>query len=127
MVTHEEENACHVFYDGSCPLCRKEIDFYRRREGAERVEWIDVSAEDYPGTGGAPARDEAMKRFHVRRADGGLVSGGAAFAELWAALPELRILGIIFRIPPFSWAIKISYRAFLPMRPALQRIATQRR
>ncbi|MBX3507758.1 MAG: DUF393 domain-containing protein [Parvibaculum sp.] len=126
MVTPHEDRSCDVYYDGSCPLCRREIDFYRRREGARAINWVDVSKADYAGGDGAPERETAMKRFHVKRADGALVSGGAAFAELWVALPALRPIGILFRYPPFSWAITIGYRLFLPLRPWLQKLAARK-
>lgn len=126
MVTQSENESCEVYFDGSCPLCRREIDFYRRRQGADAINWIDVSAADYSGGDGAPEADVAMKRFHVRRADGTLVSGGVAFAELWAALPALRPIGILFRCPPFSWAIALGYRAFLPLRPWFQKRAARK-
>ena len=119
------EGACRVYYDGSCPLCRREIGFYRRREGAEEIEWIDVSAEDYRGGEDAPEPDAAMKRFHVVGADGKLVSGGAAFAQLWTALPGFRAAGRLFLMPPFSWAIAFGYRLFLPLRPLLQKLAAK--
>ena len=32
-----------VFYDGACPLCIREIAFYKRRKGADGVTWVDVS------------------------------------------------------------------------------------
>ncbi len=121
MVTKNE--SCDVYFDGSCPLCRREIDFYRRQTGADAINWVDVSAADYAGGEGTPEPETAMKRFHVKRADGTLVSGGAAFAELWAALPALRPIGILFRYPPFSWAIALGYRLFLPLRPLLQKFA----
>jgi predicted DCC family thiol-disulfide oxidoreductase YuxK len=78
-----------VFFDGACPLCRREIAFYRRRSGVDDITWIDVSrsAENdiLPGL----TRGEALARFHVINAEGKLVSGGEAFACLWAALPSL--------------------------------------
>ena len=70
--------------------------------------------------------EAAMRRFHVKRRDGTLVSGGAAFAELWAVMPAFRPLGILFRHPPFSWAIALGYRLFLPLRPWLQKFAARK-
>ncbi|MBO6634719.1 MAG: DUF393 domain-containing protein [Parvibaculum sp.] len=130
MVSEEEstpqaETSCRVFYDGACPLCRREIAFYRRREGETRIDWVDVSAADYRGGNGAPDPETARKRFHVVSARGELVAGGAAFAELWSMLPGFRAAGRLFRIPPFSWAVALAYRLFLPLRPALQKLAAK--
>ena len=36
------------------------------------------------------SRQQALARFHVRRADGRLVSGAAAFVSLWQQLPRWR-------------------------------------
>ena len=62
-----------------------------------------------------------MKRFHVRRSDGRLVSGAAAFAELWKATPGWRWLGHVAALPPLVWIAEGAYRLFLLVRPAVQR------
>lgn len=108
-----------VYFDGSCPLCRREIALYRRQRGADRLAWVDVSAGGPLGEG--LSCEAAMRRFHVREAQGQLLSGGAAFARLWRALPVWRVLGWVFVWPPLSWALEAAYRVFLPLRPRLQR------
>ena len=35
--------ALTIYYDGSCPLCRREIAFYRRLRATMRLDWVDVS------------------------------------------------------------------------------------
>ena len=85
-----------VYYDGSCPLCRREMSFYRKRRGAEAVAWVDVSRPcNLPAD---LSRAGAMARFHVRDANGRLVDGGEAFAELWKQLPGLRWVGLFFAL-----------------------------
>lgn len=114
-----------VFYDGSCPLCIREIGFYRRRQGADAVAWVDVSkaqANVAPGL----SCSAAMARFHVQRPDGALVSGGRAFAELWAVLPAFAWIGRLFRSGPLGALLDLAYRASLPLRPRLQRLARQK-
>ena len=113
-----------VYFDGSCPLCRREIAFYRRHPAADRLAWVDVSAPAALGEG--LSCEAAMRRFHVREPEGRLLSGGAAFARLWRALPGWRALGWLFAWPPLSWALEAAYRAFLPLRPRLQRLALRR-
>jgi predicted DCC family thiol-disulfide oxidoreductase YuxK len=110
-----------IYFDGSCPLCRREIAFYRRLRGAERLQWVDVSGPAALGEGLDCA--SAMRRFHVRDAQGRLYSGGAAFARLWRALPYWRWLGRCLAWPPLSWGLEGAYRLFLPLRPHLQRLA----
>lgn len=107
-----------VYFDGSCPLCRREIALYRRQRGAERLVWVDVSAGEALGEG--LSCEAAMRRFHVREPQGRLLSGGAAFARLWRALPAWRVLGWGLAWPPMSWALELAYRLFLPLRPRLQ-------
>lgn len=109
-----------VYYDGSCPLCQREIAFYRQRADAQSIAWIDVSAPTMLGDG-LDCRT-AMARFHVRAADGRLVSGGHAFALLWQQVPGWRWLGRIGALPPFVWILELGYRSFLPLRPWLQRL-----
>lgn len=110
-----------VYFDGSCPLCRREIALYRRLPASQALQWVDVSAGQPLGEG--LSCEAAMRRFHVREAGGRLLSGGAAFARLWRAFPGWRVLGWVFAWPPLSWLLELAYRAFLPLRPRLQRLA----
>ncbi|WP_373007880.1 thiol-disulfide oxidoreductase DCC family protein [Hyphomonas sp.] len=107
-----------VYYDGSCPLCRGEISFYKKRRGAEAVAWVDVSEpRNLPAD---LSRTEAMARFHVRDANGRLVDGGHAFAELWKQFPAFRWAGVFFSSPATRWILELGYIVFLPFRPRIQ-------
>jgi len=118
-----EPPALTVYYDGACPLCRREIGFYRRRRGAAALRWVDVSAAGAQAAlPAALSREAALRRFHVALPDGRLASGGAAFAELWAALPGLRLAGRLCRRRPLVDALELAYRGLLPLRPPLQRL-----
>lgn len=109
-----------IYYDGSCPLCRREIALYRRLPAARRLHWQDVSQGE--GLGEGLSCEMAMRRFHVRDNQGRLFSGGAAFARLWRALPGWRVAGWLFAWPPLSWLLEGTYRVFLRGRPSLQRL-----
>ena len=105
-----------VYYDGGCPICRREIGAYRGMDGAERLGWVDVSDPDAP-VGDDLDRGAALARMHVRGADGRLVSGAAAFAAMWRAFPKTRLLGRLAGTRPALALLEPAYRAFLKARP----------
>jgi len=111
-----------VFFDGSCPICRREISFYQRRRGAAYLSWIDVS--QYPDGEIMPGltKVRALSRFHVLEENGILHSGSQAFAALWLHLPGFNWLGRLCRLPPLVWLLNQSYRLFLKFRPNSRRL-----
>lgn len=114
-----------VYYDGACPLCRKEINFFRRRSNDNNVEWVDASLSDTDAVAADLTRSAALTRFHVRLPDGSLQSGARGFAELWAVMPGFGWLGRFARGRLVSQPLEIVYRGFLRARPVLQRIVAR--
>ena len=51
-----------------------------------------------------------------------MLSGAAAFAAMWRAIPLLRPLGLLARLPVFAALFERAYLAFLKVRPQLQRL-----
>lgn len=119
------ETKLTVYHDGGCPLCRREIAFYRRLEGAGEIRWVDVRDAGDEELGAGLDRASALARFHVRDPQGGLMSGGPAFAALWRALPRFHGLGRLLEAPGLRWLSDRVYDAFLAIRPALQRLAAR--
>ncbi len=117
-------NACAtIYYDGACPLCSREIALYKRLEGAETLRWVDANAAAPEDLGPDLTREQALARFHVREADGRLVSGGSGFVVVWRRLAATRWLAWIASRPPVSWLLEPMYRLFLRIRPWLARLA----
>lgn len=102
-----------VYYDGGCPICSREIAFYKARRGAERFVWIDANNADPASLGSGLDRETAMARMHVRQSNGKLLTGAAAFAEMWRQMPGLKWLGWLLAIPPFGAIAELAYRGFL--------------
>jgi predicted DCC family thiol-disulfide oxidoreductase YuxK len=108
-----------VFFDGSCPLCRREISVYRRATPLTPIEWVDVSATGSASIAGRRCGD-LMARFHVQTADGAMLSGAAAFVALWLLFPGWRWLGMLGSLPGMRHVLELLYRAFLQVRPGIQ-------
>ena len=107
----------NVWYDAGCPLCRREIAFMRRLDRAGAIHFVDATEE-----ASCPIdRAELLARFHASE-DGVLVSGAAAFAAMWRAIPLLRPLGLAARRPWVLTLLERLYLRFLRVRPRLQRL-----
>jgi predicted DCC family thiol-disulfide oxidoreductase YuxK len=118
----DEAAAAAVFYDGGCPVCAREVNLYRGMEGGEGVEWIDV--DDRANRDRLPEgldRETMVNRFTVRRRDGRLATGAAAFLAMWRGLPRMRRLAIALDRTPLRQIAEGGYRLFLLVRPLWRR------
>lgn len=91
-----------VLYNDTCPVCRFEIDSYRKLAERQDVPMgFDPVAR--AGDWGLTA-DAAARRLHVVE-DGKLLSGMAAFRAIWVRLPQ------------WQWAARVT--AWPVVRPAM--------
>ena len=110
-----------VWYDGDCPLCRREIAIMRRLDRRGRIDFVDASG---PASCSVD-RAELLARFHAME-DGRLLSGAAAFAAMWRAIPVLRPVGLLARNRVVLNLLERAYLRFLVVRPRLQRWSGKR-
>lgn len=115
------ESGPTIYFDGSCALCTAEIEHYASREGGDGLGFIDVSV-DGAELGLDLSSVQAMRRFHVRRKDGTLVSGARAFIEVWEALPGWRWAAHVAKFPGVTPVLEVSYRVFLTIRPIISKL-----
>ena len=109
-----------IYFDGSCPLCRGEIAHYRGTDRAGALCFVDVSATDASLPSGL-TQQQAMQRFYVRAGNGKLLSGAAAFVEVWSRLPKWRWAARAAALPGAIIALELGYSVFLPLRPSISR------
>lgn len=106
-----------VYFDGACPVCRREIGAYQRQAGAADIVWIDAAACDPSSLGPGLDRRLALSRLHVRAADGTLAAGAAAFVAVWRELPKLSWLARLASSRPVLLLLDGAYSMFLRLRP----------
>jgi ubiquinone biosynthesis monooxygenase Coq7 len=107
---------CTVFFDGACPVCSKEIATYQKMSGGDTIDWVDASTCDSTLLGEGLERTDAMQRLHVRDSNGKLISGAAAFIEIWKKLPAFAWLAPLLSLRPVLAVLEFSYRIFLVVR-----------
>lgn len=108
---------CTVYFDGACPVCRREIAHYRRQRGSESIAWVDASSCDEAELGPDLDRSVVLSRFHVRNADGTLASGTTAFVAIWRRLPASSWLAALASSRPVLALLEAAYPIFLRIRP----------
>ena len=120
MSTPSDPATC-VLYDGSCPLCQREIAMYQQLPAQQPIQWVDISYISNSAEFGAdPAA--LMRRFHVVTSSGALISGARAFVHLWALLPGWKHLAACAKFPGVLTVMEVCYRIFLVIRPSLQKM-----
>ena len=91
----------------------------RRLDRRRSITFVDAS----DGASVCPRdRKALLARFHAEE-DGRMLSGAAAFAAMWRAVPLLRPLGRAARNPLVLGSLEWLYGRFLAFRPSLQRLA----
>ena len=108
-----------VYFDGACPLCKREISLYKKLDSSGAISWVDVSKRHDSVSG--LTKDELLKRFHIKNKNGKILSGAEAFFELWREIPGWKWLGNLGRYPLIVNFAEMVYIVFLKVRPFMQR------
>jgi predicted DCC family thiol-disulfide oxidoreductase YuxK len=109
-----------LLYDGECPMCRREIDWLKRRNRAGRLAFEDIAAPDFdPGRYGL-TQSQVMGVMHGVYPDGRIVTRLDAFRQAY----QLIGLGWVMaptRWPGFRWLAARGYEWFARNRVAIGR------
>ena len=110
-----------VYFDGLCPLCSREIDYYRTKNGASAIGWIDITQPGFDAV--SEGLDPALvhRYFHVKDQSGKVTSGIDAFIEIWSRIPALKLWKTASSLPGARPVMKLGYALFARVRPWLPR------
>ncbi len=103
--------AVEVFFDGDCPLCKREIATVRRLDRQGNVAFTDIALPDFDATSIGRTHEDLMARIHARLPDGTLVEGVEVFRRMYAAV-GFGTLVTLTRIPGVSHILEAGYRWF---------------
>lgn len=104
-----------IFYDGSCPVCAREMAAYRRKNPQDRLVFIDIASDDFSASDYGKTQKELMKKMHVRDADGHFTTGVDAFMTIWQAFPSgsiWRLCSALVGLPGVHLLARMSYAVF---------------
>ncbi len=101
-----------VYYDDQCPLCTREINFYKRKIEPKDAHWEAISNINEEKID----KGKALEKLHVSDSNGNLFVGTDAFIEIWARIPQLNKIAKVMKIPIFKIFLEIGYEIFLILR-----------
>lgn len=91
-----------LFWDGGCPLCKREISYYKWIDVEKRVNWVDIDADPSQLDQHGVSLDAALAKIHGLDQHGKLVVGVPAFLAVWEVLPYWSALPPLVRSFPFA-------------------------
>jgi predicted DCC family thiol-disulfide oxidoreductase YuxK len=122
-----------LLYDGQCPLCMREVNFLKKRDGGRGlVAFVDIAEDDYDAeANGGIDFEAAMGRIHGILADGTIIKNVEVFRRVYEvlgmgwvyAVTKLPIIGTTANAIYSLWA---EGRFLLTGRPNLATIVKQR-
>ena len=110
--TMDPSNRIEVFFDGGCPLCKREVAFLRRldrRRGL--IQFTDIDAPDFDTATLGRTQEQLMAEIHGRLPSGSLVTGVEVFRQLYSAVGWGRVVALT-RFPGIRQACEWAYMMF---------------
>ena len=104
-----------LFFDGDCPLCRREIAIVRRLNRQNRVKFTDIADPRFNAESTGKFMQQLMDEIHGRRSDGTWLVGVDAFRELYSTIGFGAVVWPT-RLPGISHALEIGYGWFAKRR-----------
>jgi predicted DCC family thiol-disulfide oxidoreductase YuxK len=100
-----------VFYDGDCPLCKREINWLMKRDKKLNVKFTDIADSEFDAELLGKTQAELMARIHGRLPDGTWIEGVEVFRRLYSAV-GMGWLVAPTRLPLVRNLLDLGYRIF---------------
>ena len=100
-----------VFFDGACPLCRREMAVVRRWDRRQRIRFTDIADPTFRASDVGKTHEDLMAQMHGRLPDGTLIRGVEVFRRLYAAV-GFGPLVALSRLPLLSQILDLGYVVF---------------
>ena len=105
-----------VFYDGNCPICKKEINTYKRLSIDKNIKWYDISKDkDIPKVINK-TQEDCLKILHVSDDNDNLKTAVDAFIEIWKKTSYFRHLVPLIQFPPTKLVANYFYKVYAKYR-----------
>jgi predicted DCC family thiol-disulfide oxidoreductase YuxK len=122
-----------LLYDGACPLCVREVNFLKRKDGDRGlIKFVDIATDDYdPADNAGIDFETAMGRIHAVLPNGEIVQNVEVFRQTYDILGigwiyAITKLPLVGNLADALYGIWADYRLLLTGRANLQTIVAER-
>lgn len=95
-----------VFFDGECPLCKREIEMIRRQDKSKKLRLTDISQSNFSSDDFS--LDTLMREIHGRMPNGEYVKGVEVFREIYHRIGFSGIVAST-RLPVIRELLDVAY------------------
>ena len=121
-----------IFFDGGCPLCRREVDFLQSRNQKGHLGFVDINSSDFSlDLKYGITYKQAMERIHALKIDGSVIKDIKVFQEAydliglgWIYAPTK--LPILDKFIEFIYGLWAKYRLKITFRPSIEKLCSER-
>ena len=83
---NQESLWVEVFYDGDCPLCRREISMLQRKDHDGNIQFTNIADSGFDPAAYGMTMDDFMSQIQGRLSDGRWITGVEVFRRLYTAI-----------------------------------------
>ena len=121
-----------IFFDGGCPLCKREVDFLQSKNQKGALRFIDINTSDFSSDlKYGITYKQAMDRIHAMKSDGSVIKDIKVFQEAysliglgWIYAPTK--LPILDKFIEFVYGLWAKYRLIITFRPSIEKLCSER-
>ena len=121
-----------IFFDGVCPLCKREVDFLQSKNQKGALSFIDINTSDFSSDlKYGITYKQAMDRIHAMKSDGSVIKDIKVFQEAysliglgWIYAPTK--LPILDKFIEFIYGLWAKYRLKITFRPSIEKLCAEK-
>ena len=121
-----------IFFDGGCPLCKREVDFLQSKNQNGSLIFIDINTSDFSSDlKYGITYKQAMDRIHAMKSDGSVIKDIKVFQEAysliglgWIYAPTK--LPILDKFIEFIYGLWAKYRLKITFRPSIEKLCAEK-
>jgi predicted DCC family thiol-disulfide oxidoreductase YuxK len=101
-----------VFYDDRCPICSREIDYYKKISPSSVIKFCGISHHLNTLEKNKISYKESLKIIHAINKEGQIFRGVDAFVLIWQQFTGWRWFAKFVKLPVIYQVIKALYNIF---------------